>query len=84
MKELTKEQWQEFVSKNCDNSYSLVVCLCIINIWEEQAKTSGQAHDTLQRAHLGITGAQADMAIEYALSHSVNWPIGKDAFFNLK
>lgn len=77
---ISKEQWGEFVKKNSDNSYSLVVCLCIMNIWEAGAKTKEEAETELHRAQLGITGAQADMAIGYALGNEPDFDIGYKAF----
>jgi len=70
-KKITKEEWAEFVSKNCDISYSLVVCLAIICIWEASCKTKEEAEAELHRRQFHISGAQAEMAIGYATSYEI-------------
>ncbi len=77
---MTKEKWNTFVGMNSDNSYSLVVCLCIMDIWEGKAQTKEEAHAILEKAQLGITGAQADMAISFALKNTPDFIVGYDAF----
>jgi hypothetical protein len=62
-KQLTKKEWAEFVSKNCDNSYSLAVCLAIMNLWENP-------EDNLHG--YGLSGAQAEMAIDFVKKHEYN------------
>lgn len=59
-KQLTKKDWQEFVGKNCDNSYSLAVCLATILLWEEPHKTPQEV-----LKGMGLSGAQAEMAIGF-------------------
>lgn len=68
--DLSKEMWKKFVAENSTTSYSLVVCLCILCIWEAGCTTEEEAHAELVRCHFGITGAQAEMAIDYALSYN--------------
>jgi len=69
MEKITKEQWGEFVKKNSDNSYSFVVCLAILNLWEAGVKTQEEAGKVLMSEEMGLSGAQAQMAINYVLSH---------------
>lgn len=59
-KQLTKKEWAKFVAKNCDNSYSLVVCLATMFLWEEPNKESIEV-----LRGLGLSGAQAEMAIDF-------------------
>lgn len=59
-KQLTKKDWNDFVSKNSDNSYSLAVCLAIILLWEEPEKPELEV-----LSGLGLSGAQAEMAIGF-------------------
>jgi len=59
-KQLTKKEWADFVGKNSDNSYSLVVCLAIMLLWEEPNK---EPIEVLRG--LGLSGAQAEMAIDF-------------------
>lgn len=59
-KKLTKKEWSEFVSKNSDNSYSLVVCLAILLLWEEPNKDPVEV-----LSGYGLSGAQAEMAIGF-------------------
>lgn len=61
-KQLTKKEWGEFVLKNCDNSYSLAVCLAIINLWE---KPTDDLHG------YGLTGAQTEMAIDFVKNYDL-------------
>lgn len=59
-KQLTKEEWQDFVKGNCIDSYSLAVCLAIILLWEKPNKDT---YEVLKG--LNLSGAQAEMAIEF-------------------
>lgn len=59
-KQLTKEDWAKFVSKNCSNSYSLVICLATLLLWEEPGK-----EPQVILKGLGLSGAQAEMAIGF-------------------
>ena len=65
-KQLTKEEWASFVSKNCDNSYSLAVCLAIMMLWEEPDKDPIKV-----LSGLGLSGAQVEMAINYVKKHDL-------------
>ena len=78
MKKITKEQWQKFVSGNCDNSYSLAVCLSILNIWEAGCKTQEEAEKELHRCPMGLSGSQAGMAMSFALAHDAEEWLDKD------
>lgn len=69
MKKITTKKWKDFVSKNCKDSYSLVVCLAILILWEAEVKDKENAHKVLMEEELGLSGAQAGMAISFALSH---------------
>lgn len=68
-KKLNKKQWQDFVNKNCFNSYSLVVVLSVLTIWEAGCKTKDECHKELTNADFGLSGVQAGMAISFALAH---------------
>lgn len=59
-KQLTKKEWADFVSKNCDNSYSLIVCLATMLLWEEPKREPIEV-----LSGLGLSGAQAEMAIGF-------------------
>lgn len=59
-KQLTKKEWADFVSKNCDNSYSLAVCLAIMSLWE-----AGEKASSITLHGHGLSGAQAEMAMDY-------------------
>lgn len=69
---LSKEEWGKFVSENSTISYSLVVCLCILSIWEAGCKDREEANKELLRCDFGISGAQADMAIDYAMKYQID------------
>lgn len=77
-KKISKQQWQDFIAKNCDDSYSLVVSLCILEIFEHGAKTKEQMDDCLHQIGYGISGAQADFAIGYALKNEPDGWLDKD------
>ncbi len=64
--QLTKKEWAEFVGKNSDNSYSLAICLATMLLWEEPDIDS---HEVLEG--LGLSGAQAEMAIGYARNNNL-------------
>lgn len=68
---ITKEQWATFVSNNSDITYSLVVCLCILSIWEASCKTEEEASAELHKLQLGLSGFQAESAISFALAHEL-------------
>lgn len=70
----TKEQWKNFVSNNSGNSYSLVVCLAILELYESQPDRSkdGECDRVLIGAQLGLSGAQAAMAIGFYMHHEVD------------
>lgn len=65
-KQLTKKEWADFVGKNCDNSYSLVVCLAILLLWEEPNK---KPEEVLHG--IGLSGAQAEMAIGFVKANDL-------------
>lgn len=62
--------WKEFIGKNCDLSYSLAVCLAVLELWEHGVQNTEEAHEVLGRLSVvdGFSGAQADMCISYALN----------------
>ena len=70
-KEISKNKWQDFVKKNSCDSYSLVVCLAILILFEARIKNREEAYKVLMEEDLGLSGAQAAMAIGYALNHKV-------------
>jgi len=70
-KEISKNKWQDFVKKNSCDSYSLVVCLAILILFEAKVKNKEEAQKVLIEEKLGLSGAQAQMAIGYALNHEV-------------
>jgi hypothetical protein len=80
MKNITKKQWQDFVVKNCGDSYSLVVCMAILNLWEAGVKTEKEAETELCKEKLGLSGFQAEMAIQFALENNAEKWIDKDMF----
>jgi len=66
MKNITLEEWNAFVLKNSNNSYSLVVCAAILLLWEEKPSTEKETHDLLANNLSGLSGAQAGMAMQFA------------------
>ena len=70
-KEISKNKWRDFVKKNSCDSYSLVVCLAILILFEAKVKNREEAQKVLMGEELGLSGAQAEMAIGYALNHKV-------------
>lgn len=67
-KKITKKEWAKFVAKNSGDSYSFVVCYCILAIWEYGCKDEETAGKLLREMKLGLSGMQAEAAIQYALS----------------
>lgn len=73
MKKITIKEWKSLVSKNCEDSYSIAVCSAILILWEAQVKDKENAHKVLVAARLiRLSGAQAEMAIGFALSHKLD------------
>lgn len=68
-KKISKEEWGKFVAENSSLSYSLIVCICIMDIWEAGCKTEDECHKELRRNSYGISGTQAEIAISFALSN---------------
>lgn len=66
MKNITLEEWNAFILKNCTSSYSLAVCTAILLLWEEKPSTEQEAHDLLANNLSGLSGAQAEMAMQFA------------------
>ena len=66
-KKISKKEWAEFTAKNADSSYGLVVNLAILILWEAGVKTEEEASKELMAEELGLSGAQAGMAISMAL-----------------
>jgi len=71
---LSKKRWQEFVQKNSCSSYSLSICLAVLMLWEAGVKTRNKALDKLLECHLGLSGFQAEVAVDMALNkHPHGW-----------
>ncbi len=66
-RKMSKAEWKDFVSKNCDNSYSLVICYAIMLLWESP---TGDPFDVLKG--IGLSGAQAEMAIGFVKKTDLN------------
>ena len=78
MHKITIEQWGSFIAKNCGDSYSLVVCLAVLNLWEAGVKTEKEAEKELHKVKLGLSGAQAEMAISFALKNDAEEWLDKE------
>jgi len=78
MKEITKKEWRSFVSRNADDSYSLVVCLTVLCLWEARVKNKKQAGEEIHRLGFGLSGAQAEMAIGLVLKRDANKWLDKE------
>lgn len=74
----TAEQWKNWVAKNCMDSYSLVVVLSVLTLFEAGVETEDEMHRVLTENRFGITGAQADMAIGFYKYHKVDGLPDKD------
>lgn len=68
MEKITKQEWQEHVSKNCHNSYSLAVELAIMDLWEAGIKTEAEGMERLKNDAFNLSGSQANLAIIFALA----------------
>jgi len=68
MKKITKKFWKEFVAKNSFDSYSLVVCLTVLSLWEAGCKTQEECDEEISKSDYGLSGAQAGMAINLVLN----------------
>lgn len=67
------DEWRKFVANNSRDTYSLVVCLVILELYEHAPVKEREAcHAALHGfCPPGLTGAQADMAIGFYLTHEV-------------
>ena len=75
MKKITRinqNKWNKFLTTNGGSSYSLVVCLAILIIWEAGAKDKEEAFKILLAQKLGLSGAQAEYAAQMAMSKDAN------------
>ena len=73
LKKITKKEWSEFVAKNADCSYGLVVCLGILMLWEAGVKDEKDANEKLLSYELGgLSGAQAEMIIGMAITRDAD------------
>ena len=68
MEKITKKEWEDFTAENACSSYNLVVNLAILLLWEAGVKNEEEANEFLMKQELDLSGAQAGMAIGYALS----------------
>ncbi len=68
---LKRESWDKFVKTNSGDSYSMLICYAILILWESGAINRDEAYKILTDMHLGMSGTQADIAIEWALSYAV-------------
>lgn len=74
MKSITLTDWNDMVLKNCQSSYGLVVALAVLMLWESGVKDENEANTCLLDFELGLSGAQAGMAISLALGGKpTNW-----------
>lgn len=73
MKDLLLEEWQEFCKKQCGNAYSTAVTLAILLLWEQDAIARQTEMEIVKG--LGLSGAQYEMAINFASSHRPVWMI---------
>ena len=78
MKKITLKKWQDFTAKNAGSSYSLIVNLAILLIWEAGAKTEESGQKILIKQELGLSGAQAQMAISMAIQRDAEDWLDKD------
>ena len=65
-------EWREFVAKNSTDSYSLLVCLAILELIEYKAKDKDECNKVLQEVRLGLSGAQAEFSIGWYLKNEVD------------
>jgi len=67
------DEWRKFVATNSIDTYSMIVCYVILELYEHAPPKEKEAcHAALHSfCPPGLTGAQADMAIGFYLSHEV-------------
>lgn len=78
MEKITEEQWKQHVAQNCSESYSLTVELAIMDLWESGAKTEEEAKKRLYQDRFGLSGSQAVLAINFALTHDASDWLDRD------
>lgn len=83
-KTITKEKWQKYVANNSTDSYSLVCCLLILMLWEENADFK-EKYDIEKKLRempeaSGLTGFQAESIIAKVLGNRPDFKIGSEAF----
>ena len=73
MKKLTLKDWKKFTSSNCENSYSLIVQLIILTLWEEDSISKGEEDYIINKFIKTISEDQAVIAIEFARMFKPEW-----------
>lgn len=68
MRKITKKDWENQVKINCNSSYGLVVALAVLMLWESGVSNEAEAERKLQEFGLGLSGAQAGIALSLALT----------------
>lgn len=77
MNKITLEQWRIMTFNNCACSYNLTTQAVIMLLWEGKAKTQVEARKILELYSFGLSGAQAEMAISFALGNDPSEWLGK-------
>jgi len=70
---MTLKAWREHVAKNCKDSYSLVVELAILILWESGADTEKKALKALEGLHL--SGNQAEYAMQFSRKYKPSFKL---------
>lgn len=66
-KKISKDDWKDFCAENSFVSYTAVITLVILHLWEAGVTTEDEAHKELANYQYRLTGFQAMSAIQYAL-----------------
>lgn len=75
---ITREEWDKAVANNAGSSYGLVVMFVVLTIWEAGAQTREEAEKIILDLKLGLSGFQAENAINLALSGDATSWLDKD------
>ena len=78
MVKITKQEWDNKVLINNSSSYSLVVVLGVLMLWEDKITTREEAEKKLQELELGLSGFQAESILHIFEEYELPDWIDKD------
>ena len=70
-KTITIEDWKKFCSNNCLDTYSMAISYSVLILIEYAPRNEEECHRVLHKNEMGLSGAQASIAIGWYLKFKV-------------